>query len=270
MIIIGLLTKVLTMAPKRRSTICIFGVAAFLSLFGWARAGEVTVFGAASLTDVLQEIGKAYERGHPGEKVVFNFGGSNLLVRQIEAGAPADLFLSADEAKMDELEKKGLLLNGSRKDLLSNSLVVVVEKLGGLDIPGLDALTGPKVRKLALADTNGVPCGIYAKKYFEKKGVWDKLKDRVVSTLNVRAALAAVESGNVDAGVVFKTDAAISPKVKVAYEVPAGDAPTIAYPVAVLKGSKERDETENFLAYLESKEGLAVFEKYGFVTLLKP
>lgn len=237
---------------------------------GFTQAGEVTVFAAASLTDALGEIGKDYETGHTGKKVVFNFAGSNVLVQQIEAGAPADLFLSADEAKMDELQKKDLLLKGTRKDILSNSLVVIVEKQGGLEILELDALTGSKVKKLALADTNGVPCGIYAKKYFEKKGVWDLLKGRVVSTLNVRAALAAVESGDVDAGVVFKTDAAISSKVKVAYEVPAGDVPPIAYPVAVLKDSRGVNEAKDFLVYLESKDGLAVFKKYGFVTLVTP
>jgi molybdate transport system substrate-binding protein len=258
------------MLSKRKWIGCLGCGAVLFLLPVLARAGEVTVFAAASLTNVLQEIGKAYEAGRPGEKVVFNFGGSNALVQQIEAGAPADLFLSADETKMDELQKKDLLLKGSRKDLLSNSLVVIVEKAGGLDIPGLDALAGSKVHKLSLADTNGVPCGIYAKKYFEKKGVWDKLKDRVVSALNVRAALAAVESGDADAGVVFKTDAAISTKVKVAYEVPAGDVPPIAFPAAVLKDSKSTDEAKDFLAYLESKDGLAVFKKYGFVTLITP
>ena len=239
----------------------------FLLLSTWARAGEVMVFAAASLTDALQEAGKAYQAVHPDEKVVFNFAGSNVLVKQIEAGAPADIFFSADEAKMDELQKKDLLLNNTRKDILSNSLVVIVEKGSGLDLPNLNALTGPQVKKLSLADTRGVPCGIYAQKYFEKKGVWNQVKDRVVPGVNVRAAMAVVESGDADAGIVFKTDAAVSSKVKIAYEVPAGDVPKIAYPAAVIKDSKIPEAAQGFLTYLESKEGAEIFKKYGFVTL---
>lgn len=258
------------MVPNKRLIGFFVWGAFFLFLSVWVRAGEVMVFAAASLTDSLQEIGKAYEKIHPDEKIIFNFGGSNVLIRQIEAGAPADIFFSADTAKMDELQKKGFLLKDTHRDILSNSLVVIVEKAVGAEIPDLSALIGPKIQKLSLADTRGVPCGIYAQKYFEKMGVWGQVKDRVVQAENVRAALAAVESGDADAGVVFKTDAAISTKVKIAYEIPTGDVPKIAYPAGVLKDSKVLGEAKDFLAYLEAKEGLAVFKKYGFVTLVNP
>lgn len=228
---------------------------------------NVMVFAATSLTDVLREIGKAYEKGNPTVKVYFNFAGSNYLGRQIENWVPADLYISAGVAKMNKLQKKDFLLKDTRKDILSNSLAVIVSKGSGLDIQDLEALIGDQVRKLALADPEGVPAGTYARKYLEAKGAWDKVKDRVVPTQNVRIALAAVESGDADAGVVFKTDAAISNKVKIAYEVPPAEVPRIAYPAAVLKGSKDTGAAKAFLAYLESKVGLAIFKKYGFLTL---
>ncbi len=228
---------------------------------------SVMVFAATSLTDVLREIGKAYEAVHPAVKVYFNFAGSNYLGRQIENRIPADLYIPAGEAKMNKLQKKDLLLKDSRKDILSNSLVAIVPKSGGLDIPNLEALIGAQVQKLALADPEGVPAGTYARKYFENKGVWDKVKDRVVPAQNVRIALSAVECGDADAGVVFKTDAAISSKVRVAFEVPGENAPRIVYPAAVIKASKDTSAAKSFLGYLESKVGLAIFKKYGFLTL---
>jgi molybdate transport system substrate-binding protein len=241
---------------------------ALLALLGASllpvQAAELQVFAAASLTDALKEIAPAYEAAS-GDKLQFNLAGSNALARQIQEGAPADVFLSADEAKMDALEKAGLLVDSTRSSLLSNSLVVVVAADSSLQIAAAKDLTQPSIKKLALADTKGVPAGVYAKEYLEKIGVWETVKDRVVPTENVRAALAAVESGNVEAGIVYKTDALISKQVKVAYEVPVKEGPKISYPVAVIKASKNSAEAEKFLEYLKSKPALAVFEKYGFI-----
>jgi len=230
-------------------------------------AAELTVHAAASLTDALQELKTSYEKTS-GDTIVLNLGASSTLARQIQEGAPADLFLSADEAKMDALEKEGLLLAGTRRSLLSNTLVVVVPASGGLKIKSPQDLAGPKVRRLALAEPQTVPAGIYAKEYLTKLGLWDRVRDRVVPTENVRAALAAVESGNVDAGIVYKTDAGISQKVEVAYEVPVSAGPDISYPVAVVAKSKNPEAARRFLAYLESPPALAVFRKYGF--LIRP
>ncbi len=232
-----------------------------------ATAAEVTVFAAASLTDALQEIATAYESA-AGDKVVFNFGASSTLARQIQEGAPADLFFSADEAKMDGLEKRGLVAKGTRQSLLSNTLVVVVPADSSLKIASPAELADSKVRALALAEPQSVPAGIYAKEWLQSQKLWSRVIDKVIPTENVRAALAAVESGNADAGIVYKTDAGISKKVKIAYEVSAAGAaggPKISYPLAVIAESKRQEAARRLLAYLESPAALDVFRRYGFL-----
>jgi len=227
-----------------------------------ARAADLTVFAAASLTDALEEIGAAYEKAGGG-KVALNLGASSTLARQIQEGAPADLFLSADEEKMDALDKKGLILAGTRRSVLSNTLVIVVPGDGAAKIAAPKDLAG--VRTLALAEPQSVPAGIYAREYLTRLGLWDKLAGKVIPTENVRAALAAVEAGNADAAIVYKTDAGISIKVEVAYEVPLAEGPKISYPFAVVAESKQKESAKRFLAYLESEPALAVFKKYGFL-----
>lgn len=227
---------------------------------------ELQVFAAASLTDALRDIAPDYEKA-TGDKIVLNLGASSTLARQIQEGAPADLFLSADEAKMDGLEKRKLVLAGTRRSVLSNTLAVVVPLDSNLKISGPADLAAPSIRALALAEPQSVPAGIYAKEYLRKQGLWSKVIDRVVPTENVRAALAAVESGNVDAGIVYKTDAGISKKVKIAYEVPKAESPSISYPFAVLAGSERQEAAKKLLDYLQSPPALAVFRKYGFLVL---
>ncbi len=231
-----------------------------------AQAAEIHVSAAASLTEALNEIAADYRKAS-GETVVLNLGASSTLARQIQEGAPADLFLSADEEKMDALDKAGLLLAGTRKSVLSNTLVVVVPADSRLRISRLADLAAPSVRALALAETRTVPAGIYARELLEKRGLWPRLADRVVPTENVRAALAAVESGNVDAGIVYRTDARISKKVRVAFEVPRAEGPAISYPFAVLAGSKRKEAARRVLRYLESPAALEVFRRHGFLVL---
>jgi len=227
------------------------------------KAGELQVFAAASLTDALKEIAPAYEAAS-GNKLQFNFAGSNTLARQIQEGAPADVFISADDVKMNALQKAGLIVDDSRRSLLINTLVVVIGVKSALRLDSPQELTQPAIKRLALADPKGVPAGVYAQQYLEKIGLWDALKDRVVPTENVRAALAAVEAGNADAGIVYQTDAGISKQVKVAYAVPRNEGPAISYPVAVLKESHDSAAALDFLKYLQSEAAGAVFEKYGF------
>jgi molybdate transport system substrate-binding protein len=227
-------------------------------------AATINVFAAASLTDSLKQIAIAYEK-QTGDKVVFNFGASSFLVLQIEEGAPADIFFSADEAKMDGLEAKGLIVKETRKSRLSNSLVIVVATEKGADIRGPKDLASDKVKRLALAEPKTVPAGIYAREYLQKQNLWPAVEKKVVPTENVRAALSAVEAGNAEAGIVYKTDAAISKKVKIAYEVAASDSPAISYPMAVLKEAKDPNAARRFLKHLESDEAGRIFEKFGFV-----
>ena len=178
--------------------------------------------------------------------------------------APADIFFSADEARMDELQKAGLIITETRRDLLSNSLVIVVPNDSKLTIASLDELL-TKAQKIAIADPRAVPAGIYTKEYLSGLGLWDKLESRMVPTENVRAALAAVESGNVDAGFVYKTDANISKKVKIAFTVPVEKGPAIRYPIAILKEAKDKNAAGGFLRFLESESGRKLFERYGFI-----
>lgn len=238
--------------------------AALLLAGGSLCSAEIMVFAAASLTDALTEIGKTYEK-ETGDRVHFNFGASSILARQIQEGARADLFISADEEKMDGLEKRDLLKPGTRRSLLSNSLVIVVPRQGG--IPLKTAADLRQVKRLALAEPNTVPAGIYARKYLEQIGLWSELSERVVPTENVRGALAAVESGNVDAAIVYKTDAALGKDISIAFEVPSGLAPKISYPVALLTEGRAAAESERFLASLRGEPAQAVFERFGFVVL---
>ena len=198
-------------------------------------AAELTVHAAASLTDAMKEIGVAYEK-ESGDKLQFNFGASNMLARQIEEGAPADVFLSADEAKMDALEKKGLLLPGNaaqsafkftrhrgsrRRQPRRRSQPPIWPSLNARRSPSLKQSRCPPVSTRASISKSS-DCGM-------------RSSEKVVPTENVRAALAAVESGNVDAGIVYKTDALISKKVKVAVEISGAEAPKISYPIGVVK-----------------------------------
>lgn len=240
--------------------------AAFLSFASLLRAASVNVFAAASLSDALKEIAQKYEPAS-GDKLVFNLAASSVLARQIKEGAPADLFFSADEAKMTDLDQAALLIPGSRRSLLGNTLVIVTPKDSTLMIGSAADLTKPALAKLALAEPQTVPAGIYAKTWLQQVELWEPISAKVIPTENVRACLAAVESANVDAGIVYKTDALISTKVRIACEVPAKDGPRISYPVALIKDSKQPAAAEHFLAYLLSADAKTVFEKYGFILL---
>jgi molybdate transport system substrate-binding protein len=242
-----------------------FFIIAFVLLAGLSlQAAEITIFAAASLTDSLKEIADTYEKDS-GDKISFNFAASSTLARQIAEGAPADIFFSADEAKMDDLQKKNLIDTATRKSRLGNSLVVVVAPDSALQIQSASDLTNASIKQIALADPKAVPAGIYAKAWLTQQQLWPAIEPKVVPTENVRGALAAVESGNVEAGVVYKTDAGISKKVKIAYEVPASDALVISYPMALVKESKQPDAAKKFLDYLDSQTAGDTFKKFGFI-----
>jgi molybdate transport system substrate-binding protein len=231
---------------------------------GALHAAEVNLFAAASLSDVLKKVCAEYQRGN-GDKVIFNFGASSLLARQIQEGAPADLFFSADEAKMDDLQNRELILKQTRRRILSNSLVLVLEKRSDLKLTSLQDLSGPQVKRLALAEPRSVPAGIYARAYLEKAGVWARVADKVILTENVRGALAAVEAGNAEAAIVYKTDALISAKVKVACEIPIDQRLPINYPVAVVTQTRNVVAATKLAKYFESPTALRTFEAFGFL-----
>ncbi|SDF63155.1 molybdate ABC transporter substrate-binding protein [Sporomusa acidovorans] len=226
---------------------------------------EINISAAVSLKDALAEIQQNYQTKNPNIKLIYNLGASGSLQKQIEQGAPTDIFISAAPKQMDELEAKDLINKATRKNLVENKLVVVVPKESKLIITKYEDLTQDAVQKIALGETATVPAGQYAQQVLQKLGLWDKLKDRVVFAKDVRTVLTYTETGNVEAGIVYKTDAASSDKVKIVATAPEGSHQPIVYPIAVTSGSKQAKAAEAFVEYLFSAESRAVFEKYGFV-----
>jgi molybdate transport system substrate-binding protein len=229
-----------------------------------ASAATLHVSAAASLTDALLDLQKAYE-AKTGDRLVFNFGSSGSLARQIIEGAPVDVFLSADERQMDRAAGKGFIYSASRTSFVSNTLVSIVPSDSSLKLTGpKDFLTDDVVR-IAVGDPETVPAGEYARQYLKRDGIWSRISLKLIPTENVRAALAAVEAGNVDCGVVYASDAQISRFVRVAFAFQDGSI-KISYPAAVVSTSRNRDAGKRFIDYLLSPEGQAKFKTYGFLT----
>jgi molybdate transport system substrate-binding protein len=220
------------------------------------RAAEVHVAAAVSLTEALQEIATAFEREH-GVRVALNLAASNVLSRQIVAGAKADVFISADAAQMAAVERAGLARRSV--DLLTNRLAVLVAADSKASIAAPVDLLRPEVRRIAIGDPAGVPAGVYAKRYLEQAGVWAKLESKIVPAASVRAALAALESGNVEVAIVYNSDAAIARRARVAY--PSPSEPVALYPAALVS---ESPEAARFFSYLRSRRADRVFERHGF------
>jgi len=224
---------------------------------------SVTVSAAISLKDALDEAGRLYEQQHAGAKITFNYGGSGTLQRQIEQGAPVDIFFSAAEKQMDALESKGLIEAGTRRDLVANKLVLI-EPASSDALKDFQDLTQPEVKIVALGEPGTVPAGMYARQTLEHLGLLASVEKKTVYAKDVRAVLTYVETGNADAGVVYQTDALRSTKVRVVAAAPAGTHDPIVYPAAIVKGSKDEAAARAFLEFLESSEARAIFEKYGF------
>lgn len=230
-----------------------------------AAAEEVTVFAAASVTNALTALGKSFEQKE-NVRVQCSFASSSTLAKQIENGAPANVFLSADVEWMDYLEKRKLLVTASRFDLLGNRLVLITPADSSISVTpkaGFDLVGLLKGGLLATGDPDHVPAGKYAKAALQRLGVWDSVAAKIARADSVRAALALVERGETPLGIVYATDAAISPKVRVAGIFPEDLHPPITYPAALIEG-KAIPAAARFLDFLKTKEAKAVFEKFGF------
>ncbi|MFJ5757547.1 molybdate ABC transporter substrate-binding protein [Neobacillus sp. NPDC093182] len=228
---------------------------------------ELTISAAASLNEALIEIKENFENENPQMKILYNIGGSGALKQQILQGAPVDLFLSAAHDPFNELTQKGLIDKKTQVDLLRNQLVLVTNKDNPASINGFSDLKSNQINKIAIGIPESVPAGKYAKQTLENLGLWDTLEPIVIQTKDVRQALTYVETGNVDAGIVYMTDAYVSDKVKV---VAAADEQThdaIIYPAGIIKSSANKHEAESFLSYLQGKTAKTIFEKYGFIVL---
>ena len=224
----------------------------------------LTVSAAISLSEALGEAAAAYRRSGGGP-VRLNLAGSNVLARQIVNGAPADVFISADEAQMNVVDTAGDVLEGSRRTVTRNQLAVVASQDRVTEVRKAFPRAGASIRRLAIGDPAAVPAGVYAKAYLERLDLWDSYERRLVPTGNVRGALAAVENGSADAAIVYVTDAARARGVTIALVVPVDQAPAIAYPAAVMARTRHRREAERFLAFLLSAEGRRIFAAHGFL-----
>jgi molybdate transport system substrate-binding protein len=231
---------------------------------GRASSDEITVSAAISLKDALDEISHLYTSEHPSAKVHFNLGGSGTLQRQIEQGAPVDIFMSASLKEMDSLQSQGLLVPDTRRDLVKNSVVLIVPA-GSTSISSFQDLLKAAVKTVAVGEPQTVPAGKYAQEVLTHFGIYDQLKPKLVLGKDVRQVLTYVETGNTDAGIVYATDAKISKKVTVAATAPEDSHSPAIYPAAVIKNSKNLAGAKAFLEFLASEKARAVFQKYGFI-----
>jgi molybdate transport system substrate-binding protein len=229
-----------------------------------APSEEITVSAAISLKDALDEIAHLYSTEHPNAEVHFNLGGSGTLQRQIEQGAPVDIFISASPKEMDSLQSQGLLLPDTRKNLARNSVVLIVPA-GSTSISGFQDLTKAVVKTVAVGEPQTVPAGKYAQEVLTHFGIYDQLKPKLVLAKDVRQVLTYVETENADAGIVYATDAKISKKVTVVATASADSHSPVVYPAALIKRSKNPAGAKMFLEFLGGEKARAVFQKYGFV-----
>jgi molybdate transport system substrate-binding protein len=223
---------------------------------------ELTVSAAASLQDALTDIKTSFEKEHPNVKLTYNFGASGALQQQISQGAPVDLFFSAAEDKFQSLVTAGLIEKKNGTDLLGNDLVLIVPKDSNKGIKTFEDLT--KADKIALGTPESVPAGQYGKETLGKLNIWTSIEGKIVYAKDVRSVLTYVESGNVDAGIVYKTDALTSSKVKIVVTAGENTHEPIIYPVGIIKNSSHPKETALFYDYLQNQNSKKIFEKYGY------
>jgi molybdate transport system substrate-binding protein len=225
---------------------------------------ELNVSAALGLKEALLDIQKEYERKNPNITIVYNLAAAGVLQAQIERGVPADVFISAARKQMDELQQKDLIVAATRRDLVGNRLVLVVHKDSALRLASFRDLAEEKVGRFGLGTPETMPAGQYGLEVLKHVGVWEGVKDKAVLAKDVRQIITYVETRNVDAGIVFSTVAALSDKVRVVAEAPTGSHQPIVFPGAVLKGAKQPQAAQAFLAYLSGPDAAKIFQKYGF------
>lgn len=225
---------------------------------------ELTVLAAASLTDVCNEIGERYEAEHENVRLNFSYGSSGALQTQIEEGAPADVFLSAAMKQMDTLDEKGLMDSDSIVQLLENKVVLVVPADSDTDISSFKEAATDKVAMIGLGEPESVPVGQYSEEIFTSLNLLDQVRAKANYGSDVRTVLSWVETGAVDCGIVYATDAYITQQVRIVAEAPEGSCKRVIYPAGVVKDSAHAEEAAAFVEYLQTEEVLELFESYGF------
>lgn len=226
---------------------------------------ELMVSAAASMQDAMKEIGKAYQEEHTNTKITYNFASSGTLTQQIKQGAPVDIFISANDKFMDELDKKNLLVPETRKNLLKNDIVLIAPKTGNVsNLSNFQQLTSSNINRISIGEPESVPAGRYARQVLTSLKIYQQLKPKTVFAKDVRQVLSYVELGNVDAGIVYATDAKISNQVQVVANAPANSHQLIVYPVAAIKRTQNPDNAKEFIQFLNGDRATNVFNKYGF------
>ena len=255
-----------------RRLIALAVLLAALSAQGANAQDTITVFAAASLKNALDDVDGAFSKAN-GVKVTASYEASSSLAKQIEAGAPADVFISADLRWMDYVAERKLIRPDTRVNLLGNKLVLIAPKDSRLDHvaigPGFDIAKLAGDGRIAVADVKAVPAGLYAKAALEKLGAWAKAEPKLAQAENVRATLACVARGETPLGIVYETDAKIEPKVKIVGGFPDGSYPPVTYPVAATANTTKASVAK-YLDFLRGKQAKDIFEKYGFSYLVKP
>ncbi|MFD1738192.1 molybdate ABC transporter substrate-binding protein [Bacillus salitolerans] len=225
---------------------------------------ELTVSAASSLKDSLNEIKTNFEKENPSITITYNFGSSGSLQHQISQGAPVDVFISASKEPFNTLLHSNVVDQRYTSNLISNAIVLIASKTNNRTISDLEELT-KKDWRIAIGSPETVPAGSYSKEALEKAGVWEQLKPTLIYTKDVRQVLTYVETGNVDFGFVYQTDAYISSKVEIIRTIEDTAHSPIIYPVGVISSTNHHDEAEIFYHYLSSETSLSIFKKYGFM-----
>lgn len=228
---------------------------------------ELTLSAAISLKDALDEIARAYAVANIGATIHTNYGASGTLQLQIQQGAPVDIYISASPQQMEALASKGLLLAATRRDLLRNEVVLIVPQNSAAKISSFQDLASSQVKHVAIGEPATVPAGQYAKETLTHFGIYDAVRRKAVLAKDVRQVLTYVATGNVDAGIVYKTDALSSSKVKIAAIAPEDSHSPVVYPVAILKDTKNPAAAKQFLAFLSDAEAAAIFRRFGFTPI---
>lgn len=227
---------------------------------------ELMVSAAASLKDAMEAIKPLYQTENSEVKIIYNLASSGSLQQQIEQGAPVDVFISAAPKQMNALEEKGLLLEGTRTDLLKNKIVLIVPK-NDTSIQSFKDLSGDQVEKFAMGEPESVPAGKYAREVLTAQGLFDSLQPKIVYAKDVRQVLNYVATGNTNAGIVYSSDAQVSDQIKIVETAPEASHSPVIYPVAVLKESKQPEAAQAFVQFLSSQTAQPVFEQFGFTTV---
>ncbi len=227
------------------------------------RCERLIIFAAASLTDAITQISKSFESIHD-VRIYANFASSSTLQMQIEKGAPADLFISASPIQIDALENQRMIDESTRCDVLRNRLVMVSLSVNSVLISDPRALLQPHFRRIAIGEPNSVPAGIYGQESLKSFGIWSEIQSKLIFAADVRGVLAYVASGEVDLGIVYRTDVTMSRNAQIVYEFPSSSHTPIRYPAAIIRGTKRDRLARAFLEYLKICETTAVFENYGF------